>query len=809
MYMIFDSETTTKEAFRRTANPWHEDNWIVAHGWKFEGDQYCSWKYYNEKQRQGRYIRIPANVTLLVGHNIKFDLLWEMVMENPDLRAFLKRGGKIWCTQYVEYLLGAQVQEVQYAALNDVAPKYGGTTKIDAVKAMWEQGINTPDIPEDLLIDYLVGTEEENRDGGDIGNTEKIYLGQRAAVEAKGMTLMVEDRMDGLLATTEMEFRGLKVDVKEAGRRLGELNAELAKAEADLAAYIPADLPFEFNWNSPIHSSALIFGGTAKYEKPAHYIDDKTGQLARKQDEETHLLFSANGNTVAVPPARCTGYDEGRMLHYLDHAGGRLWQDTFAGGAKKGTGKTRKVKVPGELKTRITEFHYTFPGHTKAKEEWATSRNDALGAPVYSTSSEVMEALGKRNVPFTKALSKKMKLDKEIGTYYYKVDKKGKASGLLISVQPDDHMLHHNLNHTSTVTTRLSSSGSGGNLQNLPRKDEDAKTGEQKSQVKKMFISRFTEEYCKAHGLPWYGAGKTGKKVEADYSQLEVVVQGVLSKDPNLCADLRAKIDFHCKRVSAKHGITYDDAVAWCKNGVSMPALEAKGLTGKVERTKCKIFSFQRAYGAGADTIAEETGMSVEEVKELMRLEDEMYPGVVYFNKEVEAACHNSARPFQAMKDDGSWGTFRRGYWQAPTGTLYSWRTYEAQGWQKKRGINDSFNPPEMKNYPTQGTGGEFVQTILGLLIRRFIETDFYGGKAYLVNTVHDCVWVDAHIDVLDQVCADIKRIMESIPEYYNNRYNLGITVPFPVEVEFGDNMNDLSHWHPANDNHKELAHVA
>jgi DNA polymerase I-like protein with 3'-5' exonuclease and polymerase domains len=800
MYMIFDLETTIYERYKRKANPWYAENWIVAHGWKFEGDKYCSWKYYNEKQREGRWIVIPDNVTVIVGHNIKFDLTWEMVMGNPYLKAFLKRGGKIWCTQYAEYLLGAQVQEVQMNALTDVAPKYGGTKKIDAVKAMWDEGINTPDIPEDLLIDYLVGTEEEGRNAGDIGNTELIYLGQRAEVVKQGMLKMVEDRMDGLLATTEMEFRGLKVDVQEAGRRLAVLSADLAKAEAELLTYIPVDLPFEFNWNSPIHSSALIFGGTAKYEKPANYIDEKTGELARLKAQEVQPLFTANGRTVPIPTAVCTGYCDVRMLYYLDTPAGRLYQDTFAGGAKKGTGKTRKVDILGELKTRITEFQYTFPGHTKAREDWATSRNDALGAPVYSTSSEVMEALGKRNVPFTKALSHKMKLDKEIGTYYYKVDKKGKASGLLVSVQVEDHMIHHNLNHTSTVTTRLSSSGSGGNLQNLPRKDEDDKTGEQKSQVKKMFVSRFTEAYCLAHGLPWRGAG-TGRKVEADYSQLEVVVQGVLSKDPQLCEDLRQKIDFHCKRVSAKHGISYADAVQWCKKGVSMPALEAKGLTGKVERTKCKIFSFQRAYGAGAETIAEETGMAVDEVKELMRLEDEMYPGVVYFNQEVSAACSQSARPFNAVKEDGSWGTFRRGYWRAPTGTLYSWRTYEAQGWQKKRGISDSFNPPEQKNYPTQGTGGEFVQAILGLLVRHFIAMDFYGGKAFLVNTVHDCVWVDCHSDVLDQVCADIKRIMESIPDYYNERYDMGITVPFPVEVEQGLNMNDLSHWHPANDN--------
>lgn len=782
MYMIFDSETTIIEAFKRKANPWHPDNWIVAHGWKFEGDTSCSWIYYKEKQRQGRYVRIPEHVMLLVGHNIKFDLLWEMEMGNPDLIAFFKRGGKIWDTQYVEYLLGAMIQDVHMVALTDLAPKYGGTKKIDAVKALWEQGVNTPDIPEDLLIDYLVGTEEEQRNGGDIGNTELIYLGQRVKAEEEGMMLMIEDRMDGLLATTEMEFRGLKVDIAEAGRRLAILTADLEIAEADLANYIPKDLPFDFNWNSPVHASCLIFGGTARYEKPANYIDEKTGELARKQETEVQPLFSANGNTVPIPVSSCHGYDETRMLYFIDVPVGRLYQDTFVSGAKKGTGKTKQVKVQGALKTRLTEFHYTFKPYTKAKEEWATSRNDALGAPLYSTNKDVMEVLGKRNVPFTKALSKKMKLDKEIGTYYYSKDSKGKEVGMLISVQTWDHMLHHGINHTSTVTSRLSSSGSGGNLQNLPRNDKDD-TGEQKSQVKKMFISRF---------------GADGQKVEADYSQLEVVVQGVLSKDPTLCEHLRQRVDFHCVRVAAKFKnsaspITYEQALDWCKNE-DHPDYAA----GKKERTKCKIFSFQRAYGAGAETIAEETGMTVEEVKELMIAEDELYPGVMYFNQEVSVECSRSAVPFNAVKDDGSWGTFRRGYWRAPTGTKYSWRTYEAAGWQKKRGMTDSFSPPEQKNYPVQGTGGEFVQAILGLLIRRFIETDFYGGKAFLVNTVHDCVWIDCHKDVLDQVCADTKRIMESIPEYYNTRYGMDITVPFPVEVEHGNNMNELHHWKAA-----------
>ena len=181
-----------------------------------------------------------------------------------------------------------------------------------------------------------------------------------------------------------------------------------------------------------------------------------------------------------------------------------------------------------------------------------------------------------------------------------------------------------------------------------------------------------------------------------------------------------------------------------------------------------------------------------------MQAEDELYPGVVTFNADVETAVIKSAEPFSALGDDGKWKTYRRGYWKAPTGTLYTWRSYDAPEYARKRGKTDTFNPPEMKNYPVQGTGGEFVQAMCGRLWRHFVSNDNYGGLAFLTNTVHDCIWADAHKSVRDQVAADMKRIMESIPEFYNERYGMNITVPFPVEVEYGPHMNKLIHWHYA-----------
>lgn len=674
-------------------------------------------------------LSIPEDVTLLVGFNIKFDLLWELYLGNESLRAFFKRGGAVWDCQYAEYLIHGQQADFHMAALEDVAESYGGTRKLDMVKALWDEGKLTSEIPEDLLIDYLVGTAEEGRNGGDIRNTEICFLAQTRRVIELGMLPAVRARMDGLCATTEMEFNGLRIDVAEAARRATEIEGELQALNAELAGYIPA-LPegLEFNWNSGTHVSCLLFGGTIKYEKKDTYLDPSTGVLARKKAFEQ------------VPIG------------------------VFTSGRRKGETKYKNVEVPGELKQKLQNFYFELPGFTTGKPEWKTANTDGAGRATYSTSAEVIEELSvTTDVPFLKAMGKRQGLVKDLGTYYIRWDpKKKQYAGMLTCVDPATHLIHHKLNHTSTVTTRLSSSDP--NLQNVS-------TG-RKSQAKKMFVSRFGDE---------------GEMTEADYSQLEVVIQGMLSGDVQLTKDLIAKIDFHCKRVAAKFGISYQDALFLCKDG-SAPDHKM----WKDRRQGVKEFSFQRAYGAGAAAIAYATGLAVEDVEALIASEELMYPGIIQFNAEVERAVQKSAKPFRdALR---GYRSFRRGQWQAPTGCIYSWRTWDSPSFLKKRGIEDSFSPPELKNYPVQGTGGEVVQMILGKLWRHFVANDNYEGLAYLVNTVHDCVWVDNHLSISKQVHADIKRIMENVPVYMKEIYGMDVVVPFPVEVESGPNMLELKH---------------
>ena len=755
-YMIYDAETENHKAYKRVANQFIDDNWVVMRGWKFQGDKQCSYSHHPEKD--GSYLHIPDDVTMLVGHNIKFDILFEG--DNPSLKAFFKRGGRIWCTQYAEYLINAQHPNSQMNSMDGIIESYGGRKKIDAVKALWEMGTLTSAIDPEMLKDYLIGTEEEGRNSGDIGNTEKIFLGQVKKAKDFNMTKMILARMDGLCATIEMEKNGLFIDREEGKRRQAILEQELEEAVSVLDKYIP-ELPdgLEFNWASRVHVSCLIFGGTIRYKKSDTYIDEKTGELARLKAKESWPLFegtpiniqqcSLHENGLYETDCGCIPSQEGYPCEDCC-PDGMIFQDVYVSGKRKGDGKFKKVDVQGELKTKIQDFFFKVKGHTEPKPEWQGKTTDGNGDALYQTNADVIDELGCRDIPFLKMLSARQNLTKDLGTYYMRYDPRKKDYVGMLTCVMDDGIIHHSLNHTSTITSRLSSSNP--NLQNVPRGD--------KSEVKKMFTSRFDDGYM----------------LEIDYSQLEVVVQGVLSGDKNLCDDLNKGIDFHCKRVAYKLSCTYEEAIQKCK--------VEEDPDWKFQRTKCKEFSFQRAYGAGAPAIALTTGMSIDEVKGLIEAEEKMYPGVADFNKRVQDEVSRSAKGFYDPTLEKS---YRRGYYVAPTGTRYTFRSYDPPAW--KRDQVDTFMPTELKNYPVQGTGGEIVQIILGKLWRHLVSNNNYDGQLLMCNTVHDCVWFDVRKPVAKIAAKEISDIMESVPQVLKELYNMKVTVPFPVEAEIGKDL--------------------
>jgi len=771
--MIFDLETQNNKFFGAIASPRHPDNYVVAVGQAidvnpFDGE--ITHEYYTCKEDTLNWLVIPDDVSLLVAHNAPYDLDWCLFQQRPEIIRFLARGGRVFCTAYAEYLLSNQ--QNTYPSLDETAPNYGGTHKVDGIKILWEQGVLTADIDKQLLLEYLCGPE------GDIENTRKVFYGQYAALVARGMWDMALVRMEGMLCNCFAMDAGLYVDREVAfsqlevqSKRLEELLAGFNQYRKHIPEYV------QFKDSSDYHVSAWLFGGPIKYRiKDTWFNEDGTP----KYEKADCYRF---GEQYVMLPEDDAGISA-EQFEQATAAHGAVSRATA--GKLKGQPRIFKVEVSTPKQRWYDRVHdcvgvvplEALPQdiYKDFKREFAGKRVLADNSPVYSSGKDCIEMLSKRpEFPedvqaMLVTMLEYAKLDKDVGTYYLREvkDEEGnvtKQSGMLQYLTPEN-IVYHQLNCTSTVTSRLSSNRP--NMQNIPRGDT--------SEVKKMFVSRFGDE---------------GQIIEADYSALEVVTLAAFSKDTNLVKALLDGTDMHCMRLSQELGETYESVLDKCKNEAHPEHAKYKTL-----RTNIKPKAFAYQYGATAAGIAFATGCTVESAQAFIDAEKALFPGVEGFYDDVitpYVEAHTTVCREQG--EDGTWHLYRRGMWQSPGGTCYEFRQFNKTRWingQKVEGYE--FKPTQIRNYPIQGESGYFVQGVAGLVIRWLISKNLYDGKCFVINQVHDALYFDCHKSVLDEVCFTVKHIMESLPEYFKTLgYDLG--VPFPCEVEHGDSMYTKEKW--------------
>lgn len=301
MYLVLDLETTTKESFKRTANPFDKDNKIIVLASKRMGDAKVQTTYSPDGVKDS----LPAleGIDLIVGQNIKFDLLY--LWDEPQLQKWLKEGGKIWDTMVAEYLLTAQ--QSTYASLDKLAMKYGGSVKDDLIKLMWSVGLDTTEIDPYVLLPYA----EQ-----DILNTELVYLSQLEIARKEGMAPLIEGYMDHLLALVEMEYNGLYVDLDKLLLLKGTLETELSELSAALQdmtkqMFGPYDEVYDPQKN--LHTMAVLFNTPVKFIRTAPLLDEtgtpkvfgpkaqKAGQVIMRKEE-----IIANIQGFGLPPKDST-----------------------------------------------------------------------------------------------------------------------------------------------------------------------------------------------------------------------------------------------------------------------------------------------------------------------------------------------------------------------------------------------------------------------------------------------------------------------------------------------------------------------
>lgn len=782
--MHIDLETQNNEYYGSKASPYCPDNYVVESAWRIDTTQAdgtttvgatqsvrfnsrLEFISANSASTGCQWLNIPEDCWLIVAHNAAYEISWFLTYQRQQFEAFLKRGGRVFCTMHGEYI--ASDFQSMYPSLDETAPKYGGTHKVDGVKILWEQGVLTSDIDPVLLHDYLVN--------GDIPNTALCFYGQCSIFAERNQMQYVWERMDALLAWAYCEWFGLFVNMPVARQNQAEQEQRILEIKQELQQYIPKDLPdtLEFNFGSDFHMSALVYGGPIKYRKKVPY--DPPQYV--KAD-----YYQLTDGTLCLVEDWCPDTYDCRMVQEgLDRV-------RYKSGKNRGMPKVYRLDTDEE-KLKWEEDLYFCPGLVNIQElpevirekyaergEFRQARNLQDGTPVYSTSTDAMEALARHGFEFCRLVNELGALEKDTGTYYLRTEYNEdgsvkKLSGMLqyvIPQSPDGSgIIHHRLNTCSTVTGRLS--GSNPNLQNLPRDGT--------SRVKQMFTSRY---------------GAEGRITEVDYSALEVVMSCVHTGDLKLLGLLQNRVDMHCYRLAFKENKTYEEMYDLCHNADG-PDYKY----WKQQRTDIKPPSFAAQYGATAKGIAFATGCTVEYAQSFLDNEAKLFPTTIGFRaviKEEVERTGAAGRMYREQADDGSYRIYRIGTWTSPAGARYSFRQKEQ--WkevvpgQRKQKVMD-YKETEMANYWCQGEAFFLMAVAAGMVLRAMLARDWFDNQVCLITNVHDALYLDsANPEVGREASLLVKQCMEDAPKRIHQLWpNYGIIgeVPFPAEAEMGLSM--------------------
>lgn len=780
-WFINDLETQNHEYCGSLASPHDPRNYIVATGWCLDGGA-INHEYFDDKEASLKSAWLAKGLEsakFYVAHNLTFEFQWLMKCYPEALIGFIKRGGKFFCTQYAEYFLTHQ--QSMYAKLEDCSVKYRGdldehaVKKLDEVKILWEQGVLTADIDKELLLSYLIDPVH-----GDIANTRRVCFAQVKELLAKNMWHMFMIRMDSLIYNAWSTFNGLHVDMEVAELNLAKQMKEIEALNATVLEALPKDLPPEFTFKSTsgYHLSALLFGGTITYDKKVSYDPVKYEKV------DAYERINQDGSLIGYLVLPLTN----EFLGLLND--GIIEVTRYKSGKNKGQPKVFSIDSYVE-KLKWGTGTYKFDGLIDlntlpdiVKEQYLGKRAEfrgkqvqsACGTPVYSTSGDSLAVLAKYT-DVAKPLDRLGTVVKDTGTYY-RMETNGKIKGMLQYVEPEN-IIHHRLNNCATVTTRLSSSDP--NFQNLPRGDGDESKGDFKSRVKEMFTSRF---------------GDAGKIVEVDYTALEVVTLASISGDKNLLEQLIAGTDMHCYRLAFKEGLPYDEVYERCHNKDHPDHLE-----WKKKRSEIKTPSFADQYGASAAGVAYAAGCSIEFAEEFQANEAKLFPQAKAFPKTVIRPMVEetglSAKPEREFTDGVGWSLYRRGFYQAKSGTCYSFRTYEKR---VDGQVIQDYKDTQVANYPFQGEAAFIVQAACGRVIRELVKRNFFDGQVLPINTVHDAIYLDCATEELaieagrlvrDIMASTPKWLAEKIPTLKDWNYD---TTPFPAAAEYGSSMAEKNH---------------
>ena len=261
-------------------SPFHPDNILVSVG---INDEYY-FTNHSERIDDGCYHKIQSILdksTLLIGHNIKFDLMWL-------LEAGFKYNGRVYDTMLGEYILNRGVRKSLTLEMCCRRRKIG--SKDNRIKEFTDRGISFENIPADIVEEY---------GRIDVEITKRLFNSQMQDFRLpKNKDLLMTAKMmnEFLVVLSDMEINGININLDELNKVEKEYRAEFAylKQKIDKIVYKQMG-DTKINLSSPEQLSWLIYSIKPKDKKEWAKIfnvgiDKNTGKN-KKRPQYSRIQF--------------------------------------------------------------------------------------------------------------------------------------------------------------------------------------------------------------------------------------------------------------------------------------------------------------------------------------------------------------------------------------------------------------------------------------------------------------------------------------------------------------------------------------
>ena len=473
-------------------SPFHPDNILVSVGLNsYFGDEYY-FTNHSERIDSGCAIKIQETLdktTLLVGHNIKFDLMWL-------LESGFKYTGRVYDTMLGEYILNRGVRKSLTLEMCCRRRRIG--SKDSSIKEYMDRGISFENIPADVVEEY---------GKIDVQITRSLFDSQMDDLRLeknKNLLMTVKMMNEFLIVLATMERNGINIDTTELEKVEKEFRAEFEylKQKIDKIVYRQMG-DTKINLSSPEQLSWLIYSMKPKDKKQWAKIfnvgiDKSTGKNKRRPNysrQQFRNLVSDNSEiirrTVAEQCITC-----------------------------KGKGVIKKIKKDGSPYKNYTKcsdcdgdgYVYTPMAKVAGFRQRPRSVYDIAEAGFRTdrlTLTKIASEAEGEFKEFIDAIVRHNAVDTYLNTF---------VEGLK-NFTNEKGFLHPKFMQAITATGRLSSRDP--NFQNQPR----GKT----FPIRKVVTSRF----------------EGGKILEIDFAQLEFRTAVYLAQDKQGMEDIKNKIDVH------------------------------------------------------------------------------------------------------------------------------------------------------------------------------------------------------------------------------------------------------------------------